>query len=426
METSPSITALSTHPELPAISQGGCRLNVLLRLNAPPLARTHSERQPVALAVVIDRSGSMAGAKLQAACAAAQQLVHQLTPADRLSVISFDSEVDTVVPLGPPSEETIARIGRIRPGGQTALFDGWRAGMESLLQAENLQHHQKRELLLTDGQANVGLCHRSEVVPWIKTAQETAISTSCIGLGENYEERLLTAMADAGGGNLVHLTAPQQLEAIFQAELEGLSLTIGRDLRLRVRLAEGVTLLRTYNPIEPTADGWIPLGSLQAGSTPTLALQLLISPAVAAAAGSVAELLQVEASWIMPDGEQKQVQALLRLPVVDAFTWEQLAADPEVQREVLLQEAGKQRQRAMASMDHGDIFNTRGSVEAALSSLEMAEASPEVDKERQLLQELLELISTNKLSLARKVMGTQVFNRARSRKLLNQEGCDVL
>ena len=57
METSPSITVLSTHPERPAISQGGCRLNVLLRLNAPPLARTHSERQPVALAVVIDRSG---------------------------------------------------------------------------------------------------------------------------------------------------------------------------------------------------------------------------------------------------------------------------------------------------------------------------------------------------------------------------------
>ena len=93
MGTTPSITVLSTHPERPAISQGGCRLNVLLRLNAPSLARLHSERQAVALAVVIDRSGSMAGAKLQAACSAAQQLVRQLTPADRINVISFDSEV---------------------------------------------------------------------------------------------------------------------------------------------------------------------------------------------------------------------------------------------------------------------------------------------------------------------------------------------
>ena len=426
METSQSITVLSTHSDRPAISQGGCRLNVLLRLNAPPLARARSERQPVALAVVIDRSGSMAGAKLQAACAAAQQLVRQLTPADRICVISFDSEVRTVVPLSPPSEEAITRIGRIRSGGQTALFDGWRSGMESLLQAEELQHHQKRVLLLTDGQANVGLRRRSEVAPWVGTAQESAISTSCIGLGEDYEERLLIAMAEAGGGNLVHLTAPQQLEAIFQAELEGLNLTLGRDLRLRVGLAEGVALERLYNPIEPTTDGWIPLGSLQAGTTPTLALQLLIAPAVASAAGAVSELLQVEARWITPDGEREQLEALLRLPVVDPLTWEQLAIDPEVQREVLLQEAGRQRQRAMEGIDQGDLFSTRGSVEAALCSLEMAEASPEVEKERQLLHELLDLISTNKLSLARKVMGTQAFNRARSRKLRNQESSDAL
>lgn len=107
-------------------------------------------------------------------------------------------------------------------------------------------------------------------------------------------------------------------------------------------------------------------------------------------------------------------------------TWEQLAIDPEVQREVLLQEAGRQCQRAMEGIDQGDLFSTRGSVEAALCSLEMAEASPEVEKERQLLHELLDLISSNKVSLARKMMGTQAFNRARSRKLRNQEGIDEL
>ena len=251
MNTSPSFTVLSTHPERPAISQEGCRLNVLLRLNVPHLVRTHSKRPPVALAVVIDRSGSMAGAKLKAACAAAQQLVRQLTAVDRISVISFDSEVRTVVPLSPPNEEALACIGRIRSGGQTALFDGWRAGMQSLLQADDLQQHHKRVLLLTDGQANVGLRRRSEVAPWVEFIQESSISTSCIGLGEDYEERLLHAMAEAGGGNLVHVTAPQQLEAIFEAELEGLNLTIGRDLRVRVGLSEGVTLERLYNPIEP-------------------------------------------------------------------------------------------------------------------------------------------------------------------------------
>ena len=262
-----------------------------------PLARGR-QRQPVALAMVIDRSGSMAGAKLQAACAAAQQLVRQLTPADRISVISFDSEVRTVVPLSPPSEEAITRIGRIRSGGQTALFDGWRRhGVAAA--GEDLQHHQKRVLLLTDGQANVGL-RRLQRWPLGRNSPGGAISTSCIGLGEDYEERLLLSMAEAGGGNLVHLTAPQQLEAIFQAELEGLSLTLGRDLRLRVGLAQGVALERLYNPIEPMTDGWLPLGSLQADTTPALALQLRIDPDVAATAGAVGELLQVEARWFTP------------------------------------------------------------------------------------------------------------------------------
>lgn len=424
MDNTPSQPVLSTHAERLAISQAGGHMDVLVRVNAPPLVGRGSDRKPVALSLVIDRSGSMAGPKLQAACAAVQQLMRRLNPLDRVSVISFDDEVRTVVPLSAPSEETIARVGRIRSGGQTALFDGWRAGMESLLRAEDLPNHQKRVVLLTDGQANVGLRLGSEVSPRVGQAHEQAVSTTCIGLGADYEERLLTAMAEAGGGNLVHLTAPQQLEAIFQAELEGLNLTLGHDLRLRLGLAEGVTLQQLYNPIDPTAHGWISLGSLQSSSAPTIALQLLIAGDSSAAAGDVRELLQVEATWNNPEGDPERLEALLRLPVVDPDTWSQLAIDPEVQREVLLQHAARQRKQAMESIDQGDLSASLGSVQAALYSLQRAEATPDIQQERQLLQELLDLVSTNKLSLARKVMGSQAFMRARGRKLRNQAGRD--
>jgi hypothetical protein len=113
----PNISVLAKRP---AACRQGCQLDVLVQLNTPaPIAA--AQRQPVAIAIVIDRSGSMAGPRLQAACAAAQQLLRQLTPSDRVAVISFDNAVDTVVPLGAPSEESIARIGSIRPGGSTAL-----------------------------------------------------------------------------------------------------------------------------------------------------------------------------------------------------------------------------------------------------------------------------------------------------------------
>lgn len=423
MHSSPVINFLSIHPEKTAISREGCELDVVLQLNPAPLAPASIQRQPVAIAVVIDRSGSMAGLKLQAACKAAQQLANQLTTDDLLSVISFDHQVQMVVPLGAPSELTSSSINQIRAGGQTALFDGWRLGMEALLEAKKINGYQKRILLLTDGQANVGLRRCSEIAPLVAQAAENGISTSCIGLGDDYEERLLTAMAEAGSGNLVHLTSPQQLEAIFRAELEGLNLTIGRNLQMRVQLAQGVRLKQIYNLIEPNINSWIPLGSIQLGLTPSLAIKLAIEPTMQNEQ-DLYDLLTVEAKWINMDNNEENMQAVLRLPVIENQWWDRQPRDPDVNREVLLQKAAQQRRQAMEGIDQGDILSSSNSIKTALYSLAKQQNTPEIERERQLLDELLELISTDKYSLARKVMGTQLFMRARGKKLRNQDGSD--
>ena len=423
MHSSPAITFLSIHPEKTSISREGCELDVVLQLNPAPLAPASIQRQPVAIAVVIDRSGSMAGLKLQAACKAAQQLANQLTADDLLSVISFDHQVQMVVPLGAPSELTSSSINQIRAGGQTALFDGWRLGMEALLEAKEINGHQKRILLLTDGQANVGLRRCFEIAPLVGQAAENGISTSCIGLGDDYEERLLTAMAEAGSGNLVHLTSPQQLEAIFRAELEGLNLTIGRNLQMRVQLAQGVKLKQIYNLIEPSINGWIPLGSIQLGLTPSLAIQLAIDPTMQTEQ-DLYDLLTVEAKWINMENNEENMQAVLRLPVIENQWWDHQPRDPDVNREVLLQKAAQQRRQAMEGIDQGDILSSSNSIKTALYSLAKEHNTPEIERERQLLDELLELISTDKHSLARKVMGTQLFMRARGKKVRNQVGSD--
>lgn len=423
MHSSPAITFLSIHPEKTAINREGCELDVVLQLNPAPLAPASIQRQPVAIAVVIDRSGSMAGLKLQAACKAAQQLANQLTADDLLSVISFDHQVQMVVPLGAPSELTSSSINQIRAGGQTALFDGWRLGMEALLEAKEINGHQKRILLLTDGQANVGLRRCSEIAPLVAQAAENGISTSCIGLGDDYEERLLTAMAEAGSGNLVHLTSPQQLEAIFRAELEGLNLTIGRNLQMRVQLAQGVKLKQIYNLIEPSINGWIPLGSIQLGLTPSLAIQLAIDPTIQTEQDFY-DLLTVEAKWINMENNEENMRAVLRLPVIENQWWDHQPRDPDVNREVLLQKAAQQRRQAMEGIDQGDILSSSNSIKTALYSLAKEQNTPEIERERQLLDELLELISTDKHSLARKVMGTQLFMRARGKKVRNQVGSD--
>jgi Ca-activated chloride channel family protein len=295
MENLIRTTVLSTRAEKAAVRRNGCRLDTLVQLTTPPPA-VAGMRRPVAIALVIDCSGSMAGGKLEAACGAAQQLVRQLTPADRVAVICFDQSIRTVAPLMAPEAAVIEWIAEIRSGGQTDLFSGWRAGVEILLEAPGLERHHKRVLLLTDGQANLGLCQRSQVALWVGQAREWAIHTSCIGLGDTCAEGLLSVMAQTGDGNLVHLTSPEQQVAPVTAELEGLSLCVGRDLRLRLAVGAGCRLRRTYNPIEPDANGWIRLGSLQAGARACLVIQLEVAPE--AGASELCDLLQVQARWL--------------------------------------------------------------------------------------------------------------------------------
>jgi Ca-activated chloride channel family protein len=242
-------------------------------------------------------------------------------------------------------------------------------------------------------------------------------------LGDDYEERLLTAMAEAGSGNLVHLTSPQQLEAIFRAELEGLNLTIGRNLQMRVQLAQGVKLKQIYNLIEPSLNGWISLGSIQLGLTPSLAIQLVIDPTMQTKQ-DLYDLLTVEAKWINMENNIENMRAVLRLPVIENQWWDHQPRDPDVNREVLLQKAAQQRRQAMEGIDQGDILSSSNSIKTALYSLAKEQNTPEIERERQLLDELLELISTDKHSLARKVMGTQLFMRARGKKVRNQVGSD--
>jgi Ca-activated chloride channel family protein len=413
----PNLSVIATRP---AACRQGCQLDVLVQLNTPaPI--TAPQRQAVAIAIVIDRSGSMAGSKLKAASAAAQQLLRQLTASDRVAVFSFDNTVQTVVPLGPPSEEAIERIGAIRSGGSTALVDGWRVGMNALLDTSGLERHQRRVLLLTDGQANIGPRRGGDVAPLVGQACEEGISTSCIGLGEDYDERMLSAIAEAGQGNLVHLTAPQQLEAVFTAELEGLQLTIGRHLQLRLQPGPGVELTQIYNQLHTNPEGWIDLGELQAGSTPSLAVALQVAP-YSADGPAVAELLQVQVRWRTADEQALMLEALLRLPVLEQPAWDALPVDEEVRQEVLQQQTARRRREAMEGIDQGDAGMSRTSVQMALDSLQTLKGSSAVQREEQLLGELLDLISSDQLALARKVMGTQSFMRARGRKLRDQEG----
>jgi len=164
-----------------------------LQVPAPPEG---DARAPLRIALVLDRSGSMNGRKLEIAKQCANFLARRLLPSDMLSVVTFDDTVDLVVPLGDAHDQAGAAIEQIHPGGQTNLSGGWLKGLEEVRRAAD---GVRRVILLTDGQANQGVTDRDQLTSLATGTREHAATTT-IGFGEGFDADLLASIADKSGG----------------------------------------------------------------------------------------------------------------------------------------------------------------------------------------------------------------------------------
>ena len=175
------------------------RVHAMLELVAPD-PEAGGTRPPLELALVIDRSGSMSGFKLEVTKQCARFLVRRLAPPDRLALVAYDDEVELLIPLVPVDQGAFAgAIDRLYPRGTTNLSGGWLKGAEQLRGGDG--NASKKVMLLTDGLANVGVTGPSALVAMAEAQAKGGVGTTTIGFGQDFDEDLLTTMADAGRGN---------------------------------------------------------------------------------------------------------------------------------------------------------------------------------------------------------------------------------
>lgn len=209
-----------------------------------PEARQGRESTPLNLALVIDRSGSMSGGKLEQAKIAVGQILDLMRPVDSVSIVEFDNvvnittETDSVTP-GTRLEMKNA-VNLLRPRGSTDLGGGWLTGCERV--ARRLTKGRvNRTLLLTDGQANVGITGIPELSQHASALFERGVSTSTFGIGFDFNEHLLEAMANHGGGNYYYIDNDQRIPELLLEEFKDLAAVTLKNVVLEFNFPAGVS-----------------------------------------------------------------------------------------------------------------------------------------------------------------------------------------
>jgi Ca-activated chloride channel family protein len=393
----PSLHFLPLRPAVAA--DGATTLDLLITVRSPeqPLAQ-QKQRPGLNLALVIDRSGSMAGSKLSYARKAARFLAGELTERDRLAIVTFDEQVNVLVPSQPVRDPLlfISAINTIDAGGCTALFDGWLAGATQVanqLDPAGLN----RVLLLSDGQANEGLTDAEAIAARVEGLTQRGISTSAFGLGSGFDEDLMGAIAAAGDGTLAQIESPRQLADLYASELQGLASTLGRRVSLGIRGKHGAEVVDVLNDLPLTGAGNHQLPNLRFGQELSVGMRLQLP-----AWTPNQEIASVRLAWEAPDqqGRQELIKHLI-LPVKPQAELEGLDPDPEVAEQLALVQANRERRLAIEELDRGDVRAAMASLDVIDQRLAALPQSAGVRRERQLLAEKRALMNHDR-NLSRK------------------------
>jgi len=243
-------------------------------------------RMPLNISLVLDKSGSMEGAKIANLRQAAKNVIDLIDDSDYVSIIAFSDQVYTIAPstTALDKDKLKGEIDRIRDGGGTAISGGMRRGLREL--EKNLSPDRlNRMLLLTDGQT-FGDEDQCEELGAEMGGREIVIQA--LGLGEDWNEDLLDQVAEASGGMADFVETPEEITDFFQEAVQRMQATVVKNSQLILRLVNGVVPRQVwkvtpiienlgYRPISDE-DIQVELGEIDRDAGIALLVELLVAP----------------------------------------------------------------------------------------------------------------------------------------------------
>ena len=371
----------------------GADMSVLFDLEAAQ--RPHGPRPSTAVALVIDRSGSMAAEKIRQARRAAQMLVSRLDDRDQISVVSYSSDYSVDLPLTRVKGQR-NRIHRIiegiLDGGGTNLSGGLQAGLRTLAAADH--NVTRRLILLSDGNANQGLTDPTAIAEIAAEARRGGVTVSTLGVGVDFNEDLMTLVAQSGAGGYYYARNAAAIADAFQVELAGLKAIVARQVELSLELPAGVRVSEVFGYRTEVRGGRIviPVGDMASGEKRRVMLSLHVDPLSEGASTALGVLVAQR----NPNGQRPhEHQAQLRAVATRDAAKVALGESRDVEEALAAARTARARERAAATFSSGnrkkairDLQNTIARTRAANHSLNSAELEDQVQEMQKTLNEV--------------------------------------
>lgn len=348
-----------------------------------------TERPPVNVALVIDRSGSMHGEPIQAAIEAAIGVTEQLRDNDRLSVVCYDSNIDVLVDgermTAGGRRRAEQAIRSLKARSTTDLAGGWLEGARCVAQVmERHEFSSGHVILLSDGHANVGECNPERLAELAANLAERNVTTTCVGIGANYSLLQMTAIAEAGQGELHQSSEPSEIIEVLLGELGEQTQIVARNFSIHLKgmgMHKAQQLTR-YRKMQVNGRKEYFIGNLVAGQSRRLAILVEFPPMDE----EKTKKYTATASWLDPETglEEHHVSETFELEFVPPHRFDKNDRDKEVAE--IIAEIWMARQGYEAMM-----FNERGLFTKAVDRFDQdapmfSRMVADLDNEEEMLQ----------------------------------------
>jgi Ca-activated chloride channel family protein len=331
-------------------------VDLLLRLQAPAAPAAAAERPQLNLAIVLDRSGSMNGQPLDEAKNCARMIVDLLRTRDRAALVIYDYEADVLVPTTLMADKSTfhTAIASVHSRGSTNLHGGWLKGAE-LMAAVTQPNTITRVLLLSDGQANLGVTDPGIIAQQCAELAGAGVTTSTYGLGWNFNEDLMIRMANAGQGNSYYSRTAKDLIDPFAEEFDLLVALCTKHVYLHTAFPPHISM-SVLNKFSQDRDGDYCMPNLAYEGESWAVIQLTVPRTHAGAGdGGLVDLGSVSISYVDLDGNRRKLAPVtISLPSLPPAAFGAVAEDAVVRRRIQELEAADIQDRAQRAAREDD------------------------------------------------------------------------